>query len=494
MDRRTFIRTVGATGLGLTGRCALAAAPQESPAMLVKLLEDAPREQLPAALVSRIRAGLREDELCAALCVAAARNVQPYPVVGFKYHALMVLRSIQTTTEHLPPVERWLPMIWAADYFKGAQAEERSSSGGWHMPVRSVPAGANREDSRRALATALDRWDHEAADAAITAYVRSGEPSGILPLLLSYGMRDLRDVGHKAITVACVHNLVQRLGPGEASEALLRSTVAALLNSDGEPDPATHDLGPDRPWRRNRERLHLIPATWKQGHDDDAQRDLGARAELRAALYHTSPEDAGGVVVELLQRRIAPQALWEVLFDTAAEILIHQPDIVPVHAQTTANALHYAYRISDDMETQQLALLQGAAYIAMFRQITRTSPTDANLPALEPLPVARGADPLEEIFADLAAGQRVGAIRKSLGYLSGGGDAQRLIAQVRHHLVRSSQEAHDYKLAEAVFENHAQAADPQWRARFLAAGMVYFKAPSRQLTPLMADVMKRLEA
>lgn len=461
--------------------------------MLVKLLEDSNRQQLPAALVSQIRAGLTEQELLAALSLAAARNVQPYPVVGFKYHALMVLRSIQSTTAHLPQGERWLPMIWAADSFKSAQAEERAASG-WHMPAaKAAAAKASPEEARRALATALDRWDLEAADSAITAYVRAADPAGILPLLFQYGARDLRDVGHKAITVACVHDLVQRLGPGEASEAVLRSTVAALLNSEGEPNPATHDLEADRPWRRNRERLAQIPAAWSQGHDDP-----GARAELRDSLYHTTAEAAGELPVQLLRKQISPQAIWEVMFDTAAEILTHEPGIIPVHAQTTANALHYAYRVSEDGQTQQLALLQCASYIAMFRTMTGTKKTDANLPQIEPLALEHsGSDPLEEIFAELAAGKRIQAMRKAFAYLSGGGDSERLIALARHHVVRGAREAHDYKLAEAVFENYTQgapAAQPLWGARFLAAGMMYFTAPARQPTPLMAEVLKRLEA
>jgi len=151
--------------------------------------------------------------------------------------------------------------------------------------------------------------------------------------------------------------------------------------------------------------------------------------------------------------------------------------------------------MSEDVETQQLALLQCAAYMAMFREFTRVSASTVNLPKLEPLPLSHaGSDPVEEIFADLAAGQRMPAIRKSLGYLSGGGDTHRLIATVRHHLVRAGQESHDYKLAEAVFENQAQVADPQARARYLAAGMIYFKGPARQLTPVVAEALKLMGA
>ena len=50
----------------------------------------------------------------------------------------------------------------------------------------------------------------------------------------------------------------------------------------------------------------------------------------------------------------------EALFGTAAELVLRLPSVVPVHAQTSANALHYVFRESKSEETQQLAMLQSA--------------------------------------------------------------------------------------------------------------------------------------
>jgi hypothetical protein len=487
MNRRTFVQTAGAAGLGLTGRIGLADT-GGSVAMLVKMLEESARERVPGELIRMIRAGLRSEDLLAALVLAATRNVQPYPDVGFKYHSVMMLRSVHSTQQHLPPAEMWLPVIWAVDYFKESQAQEQASSG-WHMSSRASAPGAHPEAARRALVAALDKWDQEAADAAIVDYAGSAHPAEIFPLLFSYAARDLREIGHKAITVSNAHSLMTLFGGGATPEPILRSTVAALVNTEGEPDPATHDLAPDRPWRRNRERLHQIPSSWKQGRDDP-----GARGELRAALYSVSAEESGKVVVEMLRRGISPEALWQVLFDTAAELLMQQPGILPLHAQTTANALHYAYRVCDQEQTQQLLLLQGAAFTAMFREMTHAREMDVNLQKLEPLPLERKTvDPLEEIFSDLSARHRLEAARKSLGYLRNGGDPDNLIATARHHLVYGAQEAHDYKFAEAVFDNYAQFPDPAWRSRFLSAGMAYFKAPSPRPVPIVAETLKLLQ-
>ena len=490
MNRRTFIHVTGATSLGLTGRRGFAGT-DPPVATLLQVLEDAPRERIPRELAGRIRAGTRYEDLLAALVLASARNVQPYPDVGFKYHSVMMLRSVHATAQHLSAAEKWLPIVWAADYFKDTQAQERAA-GGWRQPMRPRLKAEDPQAARRALIIALDHWDRDAADAAIVQYARSASADGIFSVLFPYGARDLRAIGHKAIAVSNARVLTGLLGSTQA-EPLLRSTVAALLNSETDPNPGGHDLGPDRPWRENRKRVEQVPRSWKQGHDDP-----GARRELRAALYHTSPEDAGAVVVALLRRAISPNAIWQVLFDTAAELLLLQPGIVPLHAQTTGNALYYAYRVCGDELTQQMMLLQCAAFVTLFRQMTGAAETDLSLATLQPLPFAhaRGeyvdSNVLAEIFSDLSGGHRLQAARKCLTYLQSGGDAEKLIGTARHHLVYNAAEAHDFKLSEAVLETAAQFANSAWQSRYLSAGMAYFKAPAERPGPVVAETMELL--
>jgi hypothetical protein len=332
------------------------------------------------------------------------------------------------------------------------------------------------------LILALDNWDRDAADAAIVNYAQVARPDEIFSLLFPYGARDLRAIGHKAITVSNAHYLVELLGSTQA-EPMLRSTVAALQNRGA-------DLQPDEPWRQNLQRLHEIPQNWQQGRNDP-----GARAELHAALYRVSEQEAGAVVIALLRQGISPEAIWQVLFDTAAELLMHQPGTVSLHAQTTANALYYAYRVCGDQQTQRLTLLQCAAFMVMFRKLVGATQPDPGLEALQPLPLAGSAvDAIEEVFADVAAGRRLQAARKTLGYLQRGGDAAALIAKARHHLVYNADEVHDYKFSEAVFDSYAQLSNPAWACRFLSAGMAYFKAPAKRPGPLVEQMLERLKA
>ena len=485
MNRRAFIQAAGATGAGLSGQLSWSNTDQSVTALLT-VLEDSEREKLPRELVRRIRAGLSYQQLFAALSWAAVRNVQPYPDVGYKYHSVMVLHSINATTQHLSADDRWLPIVWAADYFKSAQAQERAGSA-WRLPARRVMSVGGAPAARGMLIAALDNWDRDAADAAIVNYAATAPTGQIFSLLFAYGARDLREIGHKAIAVANAHRLVTLLGSGQ-SEAILRSTVAALQNSDAGPNPASHDLESDRPWRRNQQRLREIPETWKQGRNDPA-----ARAELRSELYRASEVEAGSVIIAMLRQGVSPDAIWQVLFDTAAEFMMAQPGILSVHAQTTANALHYAYQICGSEQTRQLMMLQCAAFIPLFRQFTGATASDFNLEALQPLPLRLpGADAVDELYADAAAGRRQQAAGKALAYLQRGGDAEALIARARHRFVYYADEPHDYKFPEAVFENYAQLSDAAWRQRFLSAGMAHFKAPAQHPGPVVRESLELL--
>jgi hypothetical protein len=168
---------------------------------------------------------------------------------------------------------------------------------------------------------------------------------------------------------------------------------------------------------------------------------------------------------------------------------------VPLHAQTTANALYYAYRVCGDGQTQQLTLLQCAAFIAMLRKLVGTTEPAPSLEALQPLPLdSLVVDVVDEILADVADGRRSQAARKSLGYLQSGGDAEGLIAKAGHHLVYNADEPHGYRFSEAVFDSYAHLSNSAWRCYFLSAGMAYFKAPAKRPGRFVEQMLERLRA
>ena len=439
---------------------------------LVSLLENTPHQRVPAELVRLIRSGLAQEDFVAALTLAAARNVQPIPDVGFKYHSVMVMQAIRLTVSRVDEHDRWLPAFWAVDYFKRMQASEQSESG-WQLSPRASTRVSHDAGQRR-LIEALDRWDYEAADAAIIDYAPVASLAQLFSILIPYGARDLREIGHKAITVQNTHRLIDLFGPGQA-EPVLRSTVAALLNTADDGNPATGDYAADRPWREHQSLVDEFPAGWQAGRDDPV-----ARTEFLETLRVVPEHEAGRQVVDLLQRGISPATIWETLFVAAGELIMRDPSVVPVHAQTTANALHYCFRHSTDERTQRLLLLQCAAFIAMFTRLVGNQLADVRIDALEPIDVSGDTQTtIEEILADLPE-NRLRAAGRTLGLLAADDNPEAIMAAARHYLALNGDDSHDYKFLEAAFENHAQFTDALWSRRFLAASIVYATGSSAQ--------------
>src|SRR5207302_2205725 len=90
---------------------------------LVRLLEDTPRERLLEEIAVRIQRGLTYREVLTALLLAGVRNIQPRPV-GFKFHSVLVVNSAHLASLSSAESDRWLPIFWALDYFKSAQAQD----------------------------------------------------------------------------------------------------------------------------------------------------------------------------------------------------------------------------------------------------------------------------------------------------------------------------------------------------------------------------------
>ena len=477
VDRRAFLLATGsAAALSVSGRLGLARTAPEVGA-LHRLVEETPHERVAAELATLIRDGLDHRRALTALAIATSRRVRPFPHVGFKYHTVLALQSVHLTARNLPDEERWLPVFWALDYFKRAQEQERRQSG-WTMAPEPDPVAGTVETASESLIDALERWDVEAVDPAILDFARLATPEQLSELLFRYGTRDLRAIGHKAIAVQNVHRLLPIVGP-EHAPPVLRSLAAALQNHGNDPNPATRDLPSDRTWREFQAMLGAIPKTWKQGRRDDA-----ARNELVRTLREVSELDAGRAVIDLLQHGVSTDSIWEGLFATAAELVLRRPTVVPVHAQTSANALHYVFRHARADATRLLALLQSAAFMPAFRRRVRHARPDLRLDELEPLAVSGdGAEALRDAFSELPHDRTSGA-RKALHYLQHGGSADTLVASARRHLARNGRHSHDYKFTEAALENHREMAPTAWRDRILSASMAYFIGSATAPSPV----------
>jgi hypothetical protein len=301
----------------------------------------------------------------------------------------------------------------------------------------------------------------------VVGLARSLPRDRLFALLFHYGARDFRAIGHKAITVANCHRLMGVVAPAH-TESMLRSLVLALLNHRDEPNPADNDLAPDLPWRRNL----VLAAQPDVNSESKDESDNGAVAEILAVLREGSDEDASRAVDAGVTRGVPDEQLWSGIFLAAGDLMLKQSGIISVHANTSVNALHYAYRHLGDPRTRRLMLLQAAAFLPLFRDLLGGERRRLGIDTLDPLD--QEVDPgstLEDIFATVSL-DRVDAARKTLGYLAAGGAEPPFLSLARRYVVERNTGYHDYKFAEAAFENAAAMQSP-WRERYLAAAVLY---------------------
>lgn len=479
IPRRSFLKLTTGTsafaalgGTGLVGRLPTVSAEEARPEArmvqfhpdfepLVRFLEETPRERVLEETAARIRRGLSYRELLAALLLAGVRNIQPRPV-GFKFHAVLVINSAHLASLASADGDRWLPIFWAIDQFKSSQAAD-VREGNWTMePIdeAAVPPGHR---ARAAFIEAMDNWDEAAADAAIVGLVRTAGADELFELFCGYGVRDFRDIGHKAIYVANSFRCLETIGWHHA-EPVLRSLAYALLDRSGASEnPAQADLAADRPFRQNLPHVKAIRDGWTSG-----ERDAGATTELLQAIRTGSTGELSELTVKLINRGVAPQSLFEGLFAGAGEMLMQAPGIISLHAVTFTNAVHYAWHRVRNDETRRLLLLQNASFMSLYRNGRPDNGT--HIDALESLPMeASGEEAVAEIFAGLKA-DRPGGARKVLGYLQGGQSVKAFADAARRIIFLKGRDSHDYKFSSAVLENYEHLSPP-WRDRFLAASV-----------------------
>ncbi len=431
---------------------------------LVQLLEETPRDELLEVVADRVHKGLSYRDLLAALLLAGVRNIQPRPSVGFKFHAVLVVNSAHLASVSGPDSDRWLPIFWALDEFKSSQARD-VREGNWTMSPVSEGAVPPRPEAQAAFEAAMRQWDEGAADAAAAGLARGVGSNQAFELFARFGIRDFRSIGHKAIFVANSWRTLHCIGWHHA-EPVLRSLAYALLNHHGEPNPATSDLAPDRPWRANQERLREIRGDWLAGKKSEE-----ATLELLTTLREGSADDACDQVVRMLNEGIAPQSIYDALFLGAGELLMRQPGIVALHAVTSTNAMNYIYRAAASDETRRLALLQNAAFLPLFREAMRRRGKvgDLRIDQLEQAGLRAEKDEvLTDIFQDIS-GNRLQAASKVLAFVQQE-RPETFIDAARRLIFLKGNDAHDYKFSSAVLEDFYHVSPP-WRDRFLASSV-----------------------
>jgi hypothetical protein len=493
--RREFLHTTAAAGtLSLFGALPPVRAADAKPdpdlvrlnpdiEPLVRLIEETPRNRLLEEMAGRIRGGLTYRETLAALLLAGVRNIQPRPNVGFKFHAVLVVNSAHLASLAAPDSERWLPLFWALDNFKGAQATNLKESG-WRMKPVDESRVPTATKAAAEFTAAMDDWDVPWADAAAAAVARTLTPQQAFELFIVTGARDFRDIGHKAIFAANAFRTLQTIG-WQHAEPVLRSLAYAQLKHEGD-NPAKRDGDPDRPGRKNRERAQQMPANWAEG---TVNRD--ATVELLAAIRTGDADAAPAAVAKVLDGRVSPRSAWDAVFLGAGELMLRQPNIVALHAATSANALHYAYEHTTSDLTRRWLLLQAASFLTLFRENLVNKKTVQIDTGHGAKPSGSSADIVPEIFAHVSK-DKGGASSMALGYLEDGGDPRALHDMARRLVFFKGTDSHDYKFSSAILED-CERLSPAWRSHYLATGMMLFRGSGGPDSPLVERIHTALK-
>ena len=148
---------------------------------------------------------------------------------------------------------------------------------------------------------------------------------------------------------------------------------------------------------------------------------------------------------------------------------MQQPGIVSLHALTSANALHYAFRTIADDSTRQLLMLQNLAFLCHFRDRlgVRTNSSDPlSRRADDAATGDKVSDPIE-LLSHLRSQPLDSAVR-TYDYLRRGGDPVKLINAARRLVFLKGTDSHDYKFSSAVLEDYFHIS-PGFRRQYLAA-------------------------
>src|SRR5262245_50644253 len=435
---------------------------------LVQLIEDTPRQDLMAKITAEVHKGTSYEDLLSAVFLAGVRGIQPRPV-GFKFHAVLVIHSAHQAALAAADRDRWLPLFWAIDNFKASQARNKVE-GDWRMgPVEEARLPAAHQAKARFM-EAMDNWDPDGADRAIAAFSRSAGLGELFEVFLRYGARDFRDIGHKAIYVANGFRTLQTISNAHP-EPVLRSLAYALLDHQGG-NPARRDGEEDRPGRDNLKRLRDLASVQPGGkHSPEAA------TELLACLRTGTAAEGSARVAELLKTGIHPDSLWDGVFLAAGELLMRQPGIGGLHCVTTANALHYGYTASRDEDTRRFLLLQGAAFMPMFRAFMagRGKLPDLRLDKLEKAELKGDVNEVvADIFADVGKAP-MAAARKTMALVEAHpGRLRPLMATARRLIFAKGRDSHDYKFSSAALEDYFSVSAPL-QSRYAAASVFWLK-------------------
>jgi hypothetical protein len=429
--------------------------------------------------LDELRRGLPYRQFLAASLFAGIRRTH-------SNHEVYKIHAVHQVGMDVRADERLLPLFWALNGYKQRQED-------FPLPAMTELAGSLPSAGKAASAfrDAIERGDAAQAELAIVALSRGLGARPAMEELWRFGCRNGGAGGHMAICLANCFRALEAIGWREAEPALRFVVQDWFWSGYWRPDAYYHANQ-----SRVDKRLSHLPADWAGGRADEA-----ATGELLGQLRQGQAEPACALAIEQLHRGVNAQALWDAVHLATAELLVRHSDgwglaSRPLHSNTSTNALHYAFRTTNDPATRLLVLLQAIAWAAdktggdrssgALREMSITDMPAIGLPA-------SSEDAIVDIFAQLPArhyrwdksrgavlayGTRADAdeaCRKAFALVRERSSVVPLFVQTAHSWLcrKASNDHHEYKFLAAILEDVGWVS-PQWRPHLLAASVHYF--------------------
>jgi len=427
---------------------------------LVRLIEDTARETCPAMLLEQLRTGVPYRQIMAALYLAGVRNVNPRPP-GFALHCLFIMHSAHLLSLEAPPALRALPLFFALDQFKASQ--ERDAKGKDYS--MTVLAGALPSPDRAAgeLTAAMEAWDEERAERAVAVLARTRGAAEVFELLWRYGVRDYRNIGHKAIFLSNACRTLQTIG-WQHAETVLRSLVLGLLDFGKETkvngfalEDQTYGVNARRP-------VH----SWTDG---PAEVD-GTMAVL-TAIRDNPPVKACDEVAARMAKGLTPASVWDAVHLASAELTMRTAGggiITGIHSVSAVNAMHYAWQAAAEARTRLLILQQAVGWMGQFRVWAEMG---KGIRSMHIDDVPQSEKTFIEVF------ERARTVNGRRQY----------VAETLRHVIPKANEVHYYKFPAALMED-IPLVSPQWQPHLAAAMSYYTKGPADAETAPMKRALQ----
>jgi hypothetical protein len=427
---------------------------------LVTLIESTPRAKCPAMLVERLRGGTPYRQLLAALYLAGVRNVNPRPP-GFALHCLFVIHAANVLSLEASPSQRTLPLFFALDLFKASQERDRNAAGGDYVMQRLAGSLPAPEQAAAEFTAAMESWNQERAERAIAVLARHRGFQDVFELVWTYGVRDWRNIGHKAIFVANAYRTLQVIGWHHA-EPVMRSLILGLLDFGLENKVDGYAFS-GQPYLNNVKRLAApsLPNDWTA-----APADAASTRQVLQLIREAPPDEACAQVSARIPKGLSAASIWDAAHLYAGELTMRTAGggiITGIHAVSAVNGLHYAWQAAAAPRTRLLITLQAVGWMGQFRgrAENRKDIRAADITAL---------DDSDERFrrASTVEGRR------------------QILAETVHNTIPKANEVHYYKFPAAIIEDLPLLSE-SWRPHYTAVLRHYTKtAADPDIAPIEA--------